>query len=297
MGTAVKGERLKVLIFKKDRSFAMKSFYQGVSCIEHSPSGLQNSGEFRSRLEALVAQEMTSLGVSWKYEHPVSLPNGRSVNYLPDFLITHSPAELQLPRWVECKPQEFLYDLRTAMGIDRAHGERFKSPIAVSDVDSRVLSGLGFLELAKPKRLSEVSGESVLVVGRVRGIETLSVEMEPEKIIFSRSHPLVNQLGIQKDKERKERLAELQRKAYARQANLAAANSRMELVARTARIRNRLNVAKVINQSEKGRNKYNGQCFGCSSYIQAGKGFLFHASVNGAGWQFYVICKDCIEAQ
>lgn len=275
----------------------MNSFYQGVSCIEHRPSGLQNSGKFRSRLEALVAQEMTRLGVSWEYEHPVSLPDGRFINYLPDFLITHSPGELQLPRWVECKPQEFLYDLRTSMDIDRAYGERFKSPIAVSDVDSRVLSDLGFLELAKPKRLAEISGESVLTVGRVKGTETLSIEMGPSKIIFSRSHPLVNQLGIQKAKDRKERFVELQRKADAHRASLRAASHRAEFAAKTARMRNRLAVAEVINQAEKGRNRYCGRCFGCDNYVQAGEGFLFHACIDGIAKHFYVICKDCMEAQ
>lgn len=268
----------------------MTSLSQSPKCIEHRPNALRVSGKFRSQLEARVAQEMNSLGVSWDYERRVSLPGGGSIPYLPDFFILSSPVELELPRWVECKPQEFLYELRGAMGIDRAYGDKFKNSIAVLGVDSKSLLGLGFKELAKPKRLAELSGECVLVIGRVGAYESLSVEMSPERIIFSRSHPFVNQVGIKKAKEREERFRQAQERANSYRLQEAS-------LRRTSRIRNRLMVAKIINQNAHGKNKYAGRCSGCNMHLGAGKGFLFHACVDSSSKQFYVVCQDCIEAQ
>jgi len=268
----------------------MTSLSQSPECIEHRPSALRVSGKFRSKLEARVAQEMNSLGVSWDYERRVRLPGGGFIPYLPDFSILASPPELKLPSWVECKPQEFLYELRGAMGIDRAYGDKFKNSIAVPGVDSNSLLGLGFKELSKPKRLAELSGECVLVVGRVGACESLSVKMSAEKIIFSRSHPFVNQVGVEKAKEREKRFKEAQERADS--CRLQETASRQVL-----RIRNRLIVAKIINQNAHGRNKYPGSCSGCKVHFDAGKGFLFHACVDSPSKHFYLVCEDCIEAQ
>lgn len=268
----------------------MTSLSRRSNCIEHRPNSLPLSGEFRSQLEARVAQEMDSLGVSWEYEQQVRLPGGKLIPYLPDFSIVASPPELELPDWVECKPLQYLYDLREAMGIDRRYGDKFGSPIAVLGVNSYSLQSLKLIELAKPKRLAELSGKCVLVVGTVGACNTLSVEMGPEKMIFSRNHPFVNQHGIEKAKEKERRIKRAQEEAE---------SSRLrEMQHREAlRIQNRLIIAKIINQDARGRNKYRGNCAGCQVHLDEREGFLFHACVDGSSKQFYVVCQQCIEAQ
>ena len=84
---------------------------------------------FRSHLEVLVAQELDEHGVNWDYERFVTLPNGPQVRYLPDFTINSANPALQLPQWVEAKPQQFLYDLRDLLGVTRRNGERFSGEI------------------------------------------------------------------------------------------------------------------------------------------------------------------------
>lgn len=138
---------------------------------------------FRSALERAVAAELDRLGVSWSYEVAVSLPTGR-VNYLPDFTINVDASHFGLPRWVECKPQQQIYTLRDVTGVTRRAGEYFKADVTVEGLTAAHLVDYDLQELAKPKRLAELSGEPVLVVGGVQGTSSLSALLTEDGVVF-----------------------------------------------------------------------------------------------------------------
>lgn len=163
---------------------------------------------FRSRLEVEIAAELDRLNIHHGYEVRWTNPEtGETVPYDPDFTIEPSDeAEaLRLPKWVEGKPQQMIYDLYEVLGLKRKIGERFTEDIEVRGIGSTDLERMHFKELRKPKKLAEISGECVLVVGVVGATNRLSVEMRPRTIVFSRSHPFVNQHGEEKRREQEER--------------------------------------------------------------------------------------------
>ena len=241
---------------------------------------------FRSQLEVKVAGELDHLGVAWEYEVPVKLPDGRSPRYLPDFLIKDANDDLRLPMWVECKPQDFLYSLRDLLGVTRRYGDRFSGEVECSDVTASDLRGMMIEELWKPKLLAEMTGESVLVVGTVGGMSSLSIEMAPNVVRFSRAHPFVNWVGIQKAKERERRerewevqRAERQRLYEETQANIRAA--KMREVEETLRFRHL------------GPTKWGKSCFGCSSFVNAGSGSLRKVLFTDGSQEWRVLCNEC----
>ena len=168
----------------------------------------RESDGFRSLLERKVADELDTQGVQWRYEVPVSVPDGRRIPYLPDFVIDEARDELMLPTLVECKPQQMLYDMRDALGVTRRAGEYFVDDVHVEGVTPQKLRDAGLVELAKPKALAQVTGQDVLIVGAVGGTRTLTATMSADAITFSRSHPFVNWRGVVQARERERRYAE-----------------------------------------------------------------------------------------
>jgi len=245
---------------------------------------------FRSHLEVLVAQELDEHGVNWEYERPVVLPSGPQVRYLPDFTINSADHALELPRWVEAKPQQFLYDLRDALGVTRRHGERFSGEVRHDNVTSRDLQNLLVQELWKPKRLAELTGQSVLVLGTVGGTSCLSIEMCADSIRFSRQHPFVNWLGIQKAKER-----ELKRLQWGAEA------AERQRVWQEQQEQNRQATARQISQTllfkHLGPTKWNRGCFGCDAFVQAGTGSLRKVQFTDNSHEWRVLCSNCCHAQ
>lgn len=144
---------------------------------------MYNGITFRSALEAKVAEELDALGVWWEYERRTPFTE----RYLPDFTIIEASPELALPQWVEVKPPELLYAVRDHLNVP----EHF-------DVDqwrwckARDLAAAQLTEIPKPKRLAEVAGEAVLVVSAMNRNRTLSLTMQGDGIVFSKSHPAVN---------------------------------------------------------------------------------------------------------
>jgi len=241
---------------------------------------------FRSHLEVLVARELDEHGVKWDYERPVVLPGGPQVRYLPDFTIDSSDLALQLPRWVEAKPQQFLYDLRDALGITRRYGERFSGEILHKNVTSIDLQDLLIQELWKPKRLAELTGESVLVVGTVGGTSCLSIEMCAETIRFSRQHPFVNWLGLQKAKEREFKRLQMEVEAAERQrAWLEQQERNRQAIARQ--------VQETLQYKHLGPTKWNRGCFGCNAFVQAGTGSLRKVQFTDSSHEWRVLCSNC----
>lgn len=255
-------------------------------------SGLTSMPAFRSQLEIKVASELDHQGVKWEFESPAVLPDGRIPRYLPDFTIRQAREELDLPLWLECKPQEFLYSLRDLLGITRQYGERFAGDIACRNVSSEHLKSLYVAELWKPKMLAELTGESVLIVGTVGGTSSLSVQMTKDEIKFSRSHPFVNWIGIKKAKERKER--ELRWKAEAEQRQRQWQLDKLEREAEFLE-RKKIIYQRALKAKHLGPTKFDKHCCACEQPVYAGTGSLrkiLYAN-NASKWQ--VICPDCLE--
>lgn len=241
---------------------------------------------FRSHLEVLVAKELDHHQVEWDYEHPVTLQNGQSLRYLPDFTIKSSSPELKLPAWIEAKPQDFLYSLRDLLGVTRQHGDRFAGEVICEKIKAKDLQEMLVQELWKPKRLAELTGKSVLVLGTVGGTSSLSIEMFEDSICFSREHPFVNWLGVQRAKEREQKrlqweaeTAERQRQWQAQQQRIA--ERRLQQVAETLRF------------PHLGQTKWDRYCFGCDVMVPAGGGSLRKVQFTDGNHQWRVLCFNC----
>lgn len=243
---------------------------------------------YRSRLEREVAQEMTRLGIAWSYEMKVELPGGRTVPYLPDFTLFDAPDELEMTVWVECKPQQMLYQLRDATGVTRRAGEYFKADVIVEGITSADLMDMGLDELAKPKRLAELSRFPLLVVGGVGGTNKLSVCMHHDQIVFSRSHPFVNQRGVELRAERENRAeerrqeaerwrAEYERKERERQEGQGAIRSQ--------------NVRNIIQRFTGVAPRFASRCHGCLTHGEDGKVYRVRFDDRTERWER--ICEAC----
>ena len=245
---------------------------------------------FRSQLEVKVANELDHQGVAWEYEVPVKLPDGRSLWYLPDFTINSANNLLKLPKWVEAKPQDFLYSLRDLLGVTRKHGDRFAGEILCEEITSADLRSMLVEELWKPKRLAELTGESVLVVGTVGAISSLSIEMAPHLIKFSRQHPFVNWVGIQKAEERKQKRlkweAEAAEHAATRQ-RIFQENQEQQRQAMKEELKATLAFRHI------GPTKWSKACFGCNSFVQAGQGSLRKVQFTDGSLEWRVLCSNC----
>lgn len=191
-----------------------------------------------------------------------------------------------LPRWVECKPQDFLYSLRDLLGVTRKHGDRFAGEIVCEGVASDDLRSMLVEELWKPKRLAEITGDSVLVVGTVGGVSSLSIEMGPASIKFSRQHPFVNWVGIQKAKERERKRLEWEAEAAERQRLFEEDQKRQ----RQAMARE---LEATLAFRHLGPTKWNKTCFGCGSFVQAGQGSLRKVQFTDGSHEWRVLCSSC----
>lgn len=260
-------------------------------------------GDFRSHLEKLIADELHAHCIEFTYEQEVDWPAGMNVKYIPDFYIhpeqtvfdALSPEPLPLPRWVEGKPIQFLYDLRNYLGVTRRHGEMFSGTVEVPGIEGKHLWE-HHRELAKPKRLAEVMGEPVWVVGGVGGKSQLSMTMLPEAILFHRDNWFVNWIGYKRRIEREEasrrqaeereawleRRAEMDREAAERRA----ANER-QAVEQRARQWAIIRTYRVV-----GANKYDKPCWQCGEVVGAFCGNLRNVNTNG-GSMWVTTCHDC----
>lgn len=244
----------------------------------------------RSEIEVGIADELDRHGVTWEYEQPVVLPDGSTPYYLPDFTIIEAPDELQLPRWVEGKPQEFLYALRKAVGIDRQYGEKFSGEIAVDNIDHQRLRSMDHPELWKPKRLAELSGESVLVISVAGASSSLSIEMRPDVIVFSRSHPFVNWATVQRNRQREEQRRHYQQLEAERQRQLQIAEANRRLAAQQQHQRL---AAAIRNALSTGPNRYDGTCCLCETHVGQQQGHLYRLPIVGGGFRYFVTCRTC----
>lgn len=243
---------------------------------------------FKSALERVVADELDSHSVQWVYELPPKLPAGKKVYYLPDFTIRESPPDLMLPFWLEVKPQQMLYDLRDDLGVTRRHGDKFSGEIVIENVWWENIAELRSIELAKPKKLAEITGASVLVIGGVGGVSRLSIEMRPEEIIFSRSHPFPNWRAVLVKRER-----EAQRLAFEREQSQRAERWResQQTRMREEMQRRACFLSSVLSHASIGVNRFLGTCPGCNCRVESGRGSLYRH-----GGAFVVICDRCVRS-
>jgi len=236
-------------------------------------------GNFRSKLEADVAAELDRHGVEYSYEQPVDLPNGVRPRYLPDFTIHHADDDLEIPKWIEAKPIDFLYSLRDDLGVTRRAGERFSGTVEVEGVTHETIKGRQIEEMWKPKLLAELTRESVLVVGGVGGQSKLSVTMHPEGVSFSREQPFVNWAGVIRSRERAENQA---RYAAERAEWQRLHDVQVQEIQRAAT----LTVQTILEHPSHGAPRFASSCAGCRSMTDTGS---LHR-VND-GWK--VVCAAC----
>ena len=249
---------------------------------------------FRSRLELEVAGELDELFVDWSYEQPVILPDGHSPRYLPDFTIHSADEELELPSWVEAKPQQFLYDIRDTLGVTRRAGEKFHNPVTVGPIEHDTIKSMGIEELWKPKLLAEITGESVLVVGGVGGNSKLSVQMNPTTIEFRRDHPFVNWPGVLKRREADQRREEskLRHEQYLREREERQAE--WETRHTSGLHRNFDLIRKVQVHKDCGPPRFESPCCGCNLGTMTGT--LYRVELVGGGSRWMVVCAACAGA-
>lgn len=246
---------------------------------------------FRSRLEAEIAAELDAHEVKWTFEQPVILESGRQIRYLPDFTIHDAPEELELPAWVEGKPQQFLYDLRDTLGVTRRVGEYFTEDVVVEGTDADELTRLHIEELWKPKLLAELSGSAVLVVGGVGGTNKLSVEMRADSIVFSRTHKFVNWRGHQRTIERAAQRAKWAEQAEIRRRQYDAERKEQEeWRSAEQRIFNEAFVAEV-QTGDRLRPRFGGPCTICGVYAPTDAAGLYRVHDR-----WVVACNGCERA-
>lgn len=257
--------------------------------------------QFRSALEEKVAQELDRLEVEWAYERQVVLPDGSSPYYLPDFTILDVPSsgiDLQLPKWVEAKPMQFLYDVRDMSGVTRRYSDKFTDDVPVRGVDSAVLRGWGS-ELWKQKMLAEVTGEPVLVVGCVGAVSSLSILCTDRELVMSRRHPFVNQVGVERERQRAERdeqrqIEQRKWQHHREQLQRQADERQRERDQADATHRHRL-MEYIKRQPKSRRNGYDQSCQNCAAVVQAQHGWLYSVPLTNSTNRWVVICGACLE--
>jgi hypothetical protein len=211
-----------------------------------------------------VAEFLDDRGVEWGYEMPVEYDDGTPIHYLPDFTIHEAAPELDLPRWVEVKPEEALHALRESCRLRPEDCDGVRIEMTSDDIKAR-----GIDELWKPKKLTEVlAPDAVLVVSRVNRCRTMSVLMEWDAITFSKSQPFVNWLTVERERERAEREAEWRNQEALRSQQRQA---EMEVRRRTARSQRE----SLIQWQGHRSNIYGGACFVCGWRVDSYDGLVF----------------------
>ncbi len=240
----------------------------------------------RSDLEQKVRAELDRHKVTYTYE-PKNIPlsNGQySSRYWPDFKIIESNPELELPSYLEVKPQDFIYDLRCDLGVTRRFGERFSGEAFVEcDFEQIKLFGS---ELWKPKRLAEMSKEpaSVLVLGGVNRTNTVSVIMTKDGAIFTREHPFVNWEG---------HLKRLQREAKSKEYEIWHQECQIERE-RLSKLQRQESLESYRQCEQTGTpTKFDQSCIICGTHVRAGEGHLAkHPIRNRSGRISFLVCCD-----
>jgi len=249
----------------------------------------------RSALEVKIAMALDEHGVNWGYEVPVELPDGTRPKYLPDFTVWEADDQLDLPKYIEVKPMEMLYDLASTAGIYRKYGEYFDGEISV-DWDADTLKGLQS-ELWKPKMLAEYCMGDVLVLGAANATKRLSILMRRDDIAFSRSHPFVNWAAVEKQRERDERAAwqarinaERQRQWEAERAERERQRQLEEEQAEQRRRDSLARFAKVVLAMQPRTPRFASGCYVCSEHGDDGS--IYHLKfVDGMRW--VRVCDWC----
>lgn len=255
----------------------MKITFEGVA-----PHG------FRSQLERDVAAELDRHAVEWRYEVRVILPGGVQPMYLPDFTIDAAPDALRLPAWVECKPQQMLYDLRDTLGVTRRAGEYFEDDVTVEGVDAAAMRAYDIAELWKPKRLAELSGEDILVVGGVARTRTLTATMRPDGVVFSRSHPFANWPGHQKRIEQERQRRYWAEESQRQREQWEAQQQARELAAQAER---RRSVAAIVAHFKPIEPRFASGCHGCGRH--GSDGGVYRPTFNDGAERWVRICPSC----
>lgn len=245
----------------------------------------------RSALEVKIAVALDEHEVEWGYECPVVLPDGTSPRYLPDFTIYYADDDLELPKWLEVKPQDFIYNLANDTGIYRKYGQYFKGEVSV-EWTADTLKNLGS-ELWKPKLLAELDMGDVLVTGAANATKTLSVTMRRNAIVFTRSQPFVNWNSVEKQRrdEERRRHQEMENLKWHRERELREHNLQVEREqARREHEENLVQFAKIVLAMPLKPLQYPQACYVCDEYGDDGSIYRLKF-IDGERW--YRVCEFC----
>lgn len=269
--------------------------------------GSHRADGFRSALEGQVASELDHLGVTYLYEEPWTRESdGYRPRYLPDFTVEAASTALDLPRWIEVKPMQQLYDLRDVTGFTRRVGEHFTGSPEYAGITALDLRDrFGVPELWKPKMLAEVAAAeigselwphrpAVLCIGKVGGTASLSIEMRADSIVFCRSHPLVNQVGVKRrvERERQRKEAEIlwQRREAERQERL----HQFEAERKARQQQRKRDVAAVLAFPDGAAPRFASPCYGCDRTTD--RGTRHHVEYSDGSKRWTVVCHECAES-
>lgn len=244
--------------------------------------------QFRSKLELHVARHLDDLGLGWQYERPVE-HNGRRIRYLPDFtMVTDAPEaeEWAAPDFIEVKPQEFIYSLRDHLGVDEhLNGDMEREHGA----DAARLRELDIEELWKPKALAELLGCTVLVCGGVNRSRTLSVLMQPHRMVFQRNHPIVNTKGVLAEAEREAKRQRWAAEAERWREEMDRRERERELERQRVQAARLESAGRLIRHAERRQARFDGTCRWCNDYVTA-----IELSIFLSGDRWVPICKPCV---
>jgi hypothetical protein len=110
--------------------------------------------------------------------------------------------------------------------------------------------------------------------------------MRADSIRFSRQHPFVNWIGIQKAKERERRRLQWQAESAERQrAWLEQQEINRQAVAHQVR--------ETLQFKHLGPTKWSRRCFGCNAFVQAGTGSLRKVQFTDGSHEWRVLCSNC----
>lgn len=215
-----------------------------------------NGTEYRSVLEANVAQELHRLGIRHRYEQLLCRP----LSYLPDFKIDDLPDDDMGPvGWIEVKPPDAIYAVRDSCGMS----ERFDRPKGFN-LSRDDLAGVA-PELVKPKGLAEITGEPVLVASAINRNQTVALVMYPEFVQVTRTHPLVCWKNVLKRRDQEERRRQWQAQETERLQRIE--RERAEWANRRRTISD--NNLRAFKSADTISAKYDGTCVVCGQRVAA----------------------------
>jgi hypothetical protein len=129
-------------------------------------------------------------------------------------------------------------------------------------------------------------------------MSSLSILCTDRELVMSRQHPFVNQVGVERERQRAERDAERQVEQqkwqlHREQLQRQAEQRRLEQERANATYRHQL-MEHIRRQPTSRRNSYDQACENCAAIVPASHGWLYSVPLT-TGSRWVVICGACLE--